>query len=249
MKKITLLLLLFFAFSQCNVLEDDPLPTPGQPLPISASNMLMTLNTSTGLVNVPGLLSAEVSASEVNLVKQPEFGVLSVLNEKFLKYQPSISKENYEEEIILTSPQDPGEEVSLLIVVRSDPSYFCLVNEFEPTYLGMPLTYSIRKGESFETDLLDLFCDYQRGGNAGVAMFDHPELTDKGFNIHISTQYANLTFNPPADFTGKSGIIYELCYDLQDQNCINQNLFQDCPTYPRSCKYFLYTYVEIEVAD
>ncbi|MCB0581676.1 MAG: hypothetical protein KDD10_20515 [Phaeodactylibacter sp.] len=249
MKNYVFLCLLSLLLWHCNVLEDDPLPESGQPVAIEAGNVVMTLNTGAGLIDVRGLLSPDITTGDVEVAKQPEFGALSVLDGRYLKYQPLESRKNYEEEIRLADAREPGREVSVTVVVRSDPSLFCVVNEFEPVYLGMPLSYSIKKGESFEAELLELFCDYERGGNAGVAEFDHPQLEDKGFEIYISTQSARLEFTPPAGFTGKSGKVYELCYDLQDQGCLGQMQFHDCPSYPQSCKYFLYTYVEIEVTE
>ncbi|MCO6487729.1 MAG: hypothetical protein J5I98_04885 [Phaeodactylibacter sp.] len=249
MKKVAFLLFLSLLLWQCNVLENDPLPESGQPAAIEAGNVVMALHTGAGLIDVRGLLSPDISTADVEVAKQPEYGALSVLDNRYLKYQPLASRKNYEEEITLSDAREPGREASVTVVVRSDPALFCVVNEFEPAYLGMPLSYSIKKGESFESELLELFCDYERGGNAGVAEYDHPELGDEGFEIYISTQSARLEFIPPADFTGKSGKVYELCYDLQDQDCLGQMQFHDCPSYPQSCKYFLYTYVEIEVVE
>ncbi len=249
MKRFTLLLVLALGLSQCNILEKDSFPEPGDPISLDADNIVLSLNTGTSLINIPGLLSNDVKAGEVEYIKPPRFGTLTVANDKFLRYTPLEEKGDYEEEIIIKNPANPAEEIPVTIVVRSGSDDFCSVYQFEPTYLGVPLAYTVKQGESFETDLIDLFCDYQRGGSAGVIESYHPELRGDGFEIHISTQNAKLTFNPVGDYIGKHGIIYELCYDLSDEDCLKNEQFFDCPTYPQSCKYFLYTYVEIKVVE
>lgn len=204
MKRFVLLALIAFSLVQCNVLEEDTFPessdppTPTDPVRINAANMVLTLSNGTGLINIPALLSSEVKAGEVTFEKSATFGSISVVNDEYLGYTPLETKGDYEEDIILKNPVNPQENIPLTIVVRTDLSEFCTVHEFEPAYLGMPLSYSIKKGESFQTDLLDLFCDYQRGGSAGVKVIDHPELngddfriTDQNFRLSQKTQMQN----------------------------------------------------------
>ena len=175
-----------------------------------------------------------------------------MLDDTYLRYHPTSAQANYEEEIIFKDPNG-GDGVSLTVVVRSDPDDFCEVEKFQPTYLGAPLSYTVSKGDSLEVDLLPMFCDYENiNGNAGVSLHEHPELNGENLDIHISTRYALIKYTPDdPDFVGKKGAIFELCYDYQDVDCFNQegNEYTKCPGYPQECKYFLYTYVEVEVTE
>ena len=244
-----LLVFLFIGLFQCHQLKEDTLPDQASnPFDAEADNVVVLLTNGQGLINLPGLFHNSITSDEVEIAKMPERGTISKLNQQYLVYRPNLNETDYEEDIILKVPGNGNDnvQVPVRLVVRSATPDYCLVEDFNPTYLGTPLKYTVRKGESLEVDFTDLFCDFSRTPSGGVRVQDHPDFSNEFLQIHITTSSALFTYTPPEDFVGTQGVIYELCYDYTGRCEFD---WFECGDFPRACRFFLYTFVELEVVE
>lgn len=253
MKAHYLLFILFclgISLLQCHQLKEDTLPndTDANPFDTFDANVVVALANGKGIINLPGLFNNAIKSEEVEIIQSPNRGTVTTFDDNYLIYHPNPNESDFEDKVILKAKNggSNNEEVEVRLIVRSSTPDYCLVENFNPTYLGTPLKYSVKKGEPLEVDFTALFCDFTRERSRGVFEHPHPTMSSEHLQIYLTPGKVTFKLEAPEDFVGSQGIIYEICLDY---NGICEFNWFSCEDFPRACRYFLYTLVEVEVVE
>ena len=246
MKNLIGLCVLCTLFS-CQKIAQDTLPLAVNVIDPNAdfSHIVYYTAGNASLINVNSVFN-EVDAASLLIKQAPSQGSVRAFDENYLLYQPQEGITDLKREVmLLADPLFPEqvETIALLPLPAPPPKLECVAVEGQPTYLGMPLRFTMKQGEELEVELLELFCDRRYTGSAGVNVIEYEDYGSGFLQIHISTRSFRFEAKPPKNYVGTQAVIYELCYGLPPHNGDDwiENLDQ--------CTFFLYTPIIVEVME
>ena len=209
---IMLTLLIIAAFSACDQVNEDSLPTPGNTSDLVLFNITLSASQQQpGALDLGSFIDFDKSA-KLDISQEPDLGIVSIQGESLI-YVPNENTPNTIDQFVfnaLDNEDNVVSKTSIEVNVQSDSSLSCDNDVFS---LG---TMSVSTDSIFVVNLLDntVVCDLALIGSRAINF--HEIANTEGVNIHVSPngdkESAWLTYIPPSGFTGEVEFAYELCW-------------------------------------